>query len=93
MASTLSNAQRREMKAQAQRLDPRVRVGHDGISEGFLKALDAALAEHGLVKIKFSDHKAEKKVLVPRIAEATGSEVISRVGNVAVFYRRKKGGA
>ncbi|MEO8350762.1 MAG: YhbY family RNA-binding protein [Chthoniobacteraceae bacterium] len=91
MPASISNAQKRHLKAQAQRLDPHVRVGHDGISEGFLKAMEAALADRELVKIKFSDHKEEKKTLVPQIAEQTGSEVIMRVGNVAVFYRRKPG--
>ncbi len=89
MGTSLSNAQKRILKAQAQRLDPHLRVGHDGVSERFLKAMDVALGDRELVKIKFSDHQEEKKILVPKIAEATASEVIMRVGNVAVFYRKK----
>jgi RNA-binding protein len=41
------------------------------------------------VKIKFSDFKEEKKTLAPQIAEQSGSELIMRVGNVAVYYRPK----
>ncbi len=89
MPASITNAQKRSLKAQAQRLDPHVRVGHEGISAGFLQAVEVALSERELVKIKFSDHKEEKKILVPQIAEQTRSEVIMRVGNVAVFYRRK----
>jgi RNA-binding protein len=89
MSAKLSNAELRDLKARAQRLDPAVRIGHDGLSEGFYRALDEALTLHELVKVKFSDFKEEKKTLTPEIAEKSGSQLVMRVGNVAVFYRKK----
>ena len=89
MSTPLTNAEKRALKARAQKLDPVVRLGHEGMSDAFLKALDEALTTHGLVKIKFSDFKEEKKSLTPEIAAKTGSELIMRVGNVAVFFRPK----
>ena len=86
---TLTNAEKRDLKARAQRLEPVVKLGHGGMSEAFLRGLDEALAQHGLVKMKFSDHKEEKKVLAPQIAERTGSTLVAQVGNVAVFFRPK----
>ena len=85
----LTNPEKRELKARAQRLEPAIRLGHGGVSESFLKGLDEALSLHGLVKVKFTDFKEEKKTLAPEIAEKTGSELIMRVGNVAVYYRPK----
>ena len=85
----LTNAEKRELKARAQRLDPVVKLGHGGLSDAFVKSMDEALAVHGLVKMKFSDHKEEKKTFAPQIAEQTGSTLIAQVGNVAVFYRPK----
>jgi RNA-binding protein len=41
------------------------------------------------VKVKFSDFKEQKKELAPQLAAKTGSELIMRVGNVAVLYRPK----
>jgi len=89
MPKLLNNAEKRDLKARAQRLEPAIRLGHGGASEAFLKGLDEALSLHGLVKVKFTDHKDEKKTLAPDIAEKTGSELIMRVGNVAVYYRPK----
>ena len=89
MAESLTNAQKRDLKAQAPRLEPVVKLGHGGMSDAFLKGMDEALAQHGLVKMKFSDHKEEKKTLAPQIAERTGSTLVAQVGNVAVFYRPK----
>ena len=89
MSVTLSGAQKRDLKARAQRLDAILRLGAGGASEAFMKSLDEALALHELVKIKFMEFKEEKKTLAPEIAEKTGSALIMRVGNVAVYYRPK----
>jgi RNA-binding protein len=89
MPTNLTNAEKRDLKARAQRLEPVLKLGHGGMSEAFLQGLDTALTQHGLVKMKFSDHKEEKKVLAPQMAERTGSTLIMQVGNVAVFFRPK----
>ena len=89
MLEPLSNAQKRELKAQAQRLDPVVKLGHGGLSAAFLKSIDEALSTHGLVKMKFTDFKEERKTLAPEIAARTGSALVMQVGNVAVFFRPK----
>ena len=87
--SVLTNAQIRELKARAQLMKPMLKVGHDGLSAAFIAALDELLKHHALVKVKFSDFKEQKKELAPQLAEKTGSELIMRVGNVAVLYRPK----
>ncbi len=89
MPTPLSNALKNELKARAQRLGPILKIGHGGVSPAFLASLDEALTQHGLVKIKFAALKDQKKTLVPQIAEQSHSEVIMRVGNVAVLYREK----
>lgn len=85
----LTNAEKRDLKARAQRLDAVVKLGHGGMSAAFLQSLDDALARHGLVKMKFSDFKEERKTLAPKIAAETRSELVMQVGNVAVFFRPK----
>jgi RNA-binding protein len=85
----LSNSDKRALKARAQHLEPMVKVGHAGVSDGFLRSLDAALLQHELVKIKFTDFKEQKHELARQIAEKSGSTLIAQVGNVAVFYRPK----
>lgn len=83
----LSNAEKRQLKARAQTLEPVLKIGKQGLSEAFYKALDQELENHQLVKLKFVDFKEQKKELAPRIAEQTGSELVMMVGNVAVFFR------
>jgi len=88
-APELSNAEKRALKARAQLLEPMVKLGHAGLTEGFLRGLDSALTLHGLVKMKFTDFKDRKHELAPQIAEQTASTLVMQVGNVAVFYRAK----
>ena len=85
----MTNATKRDLKARAQRLEPVVKIGHAGVTPEFLASLDRALTDHELVKIRFTDFKEEKKTLTPMIAEKTRSELIARVGNVAVFFRAR----
>jgi RNA-binding protein len=86
---SLTNAQIRDLKAQAQRLKATLKVGKEGLSPKFIAALDDALKHHKLVKVKFDDFKEQKKELAPQLAEKTGSHLVTRVGNVAVLYRAK----
>ena len=85
----LTNPQIRALKARAQLMKPQLKVGHDGLSAQFLAALDELLKHHELVKVKFTDFKDQKKELAPQLAEKTGSELIMRVGNVAVLFRAR----
>ena len=89
MLERLTNSQISKFKSAAQLLDPMLKVGKAGLSEGFIKSVDAALAQHELVKIKFADFKEQKKELAPLLAEKTSSHLIMRVGNVMVLHRPK----
>lgn len=85
----LNNKQISKLKGMGQLLEPVVRVGHAGLSDAFIASLNQALDDHELVKVKFSDFKDQKKELSPQMAGRTGSQLIMRVGNVAVLYRQQ----
>ena len=84
----LTNPQKRKLKALAQRLEPMLKVGKQGLSEAFLQSVNDALAYHELVKIKFGEFKEEKKQLAPQLSEKTASCLVMLVGNVVVLYRQ-----
>jgi RNA-binding protein len=89
VAEELSNREVRELKARAQRLKPMLKVGKDGLSPAFLKAVDDALAHHELVKVKFDEFKEQKKELGPKLATSTSANLVMQVGHVVVLFRRK----
>ena len=86
---SLTGAQKRQLKSIAQRLDATVRVGKNGLSDGFIKEMHEALERAELVKVRFADLKDEKKILAPKIAEMTNSVFVTRVGHVAVYFRQQ----
>ena len=88
MMEPLTGSQKRQLKSIAQRLEATVRVGKNGLSDGFYKELNDALERTELVKVRFADLKEEKKVLAPQIAEKSGSHFVTRVGHVAVYFRQ-----
>lgn len=77
----------RELKARSQKLKPIIHVGHDGITEAVVDALDQALSYHGLVKVRFTDHKSERKQLAADLATRTNSRQILLVGHTVTLYR------
>jgi len=81
----------RELKARAQKLKPVIHVGHNGIDDGLLAALDQALSDHGLVKVRFTDHKTERKTLAALMEQRTGARRILLVGHTVTLYRTPLG--
>ena len=76
-----------ELKARSQKLKPVVHVGHEGITDALIAALDQALADHGLVKVRFTDHKSERKQLSSDLATQTNSRRVLLVGHTVTLYR------
>ena len=89
MLEPLTNPQIRKFKAAAQLMEPMLKVGKAGLSEGFIRTVSETLDKHELVKIKFVEFKEQKKELAPLLAEKTGSHLVMRVGNVMVLHRPK----
>ena len=87
MATPLNNQEIRKLKALAQHLEPIVHLGREGVTDSLIEALKTALAEHELVKLRFVGCKEQKKELAPLIAEKSDSTFVTRVGNVAVYFR------
>ncbi len=80
----------RELKARSQKLKPVIHVGHEGVTEAVVAALDQALADHGLVKVRFTDHKSERKQLAAGLAVRTDSRQILLVGHTVTLFRSKE---
>lgn len=77
----------RELKARSQKLKPVIHLGHDGVTEALVAALDQALSDHGLVKVRFTDHKSERKQLAADLATRTSARPILLVGHTVTLYR------
>lgn len=84
----LKGSQKKYLRAQAHHLKPIVMVGAKGLTNPVIASVDAALDDHELIKVKFGEFKEEKKNISAQIAQATRSECVGLIGNIAIFYRQ-----
>lgn len=87
---TLTGKQRKILRAQAHHLDAVIMVGKQGASDSLITAVDSALNDHELIKIKFVDLKDEKNAITDTIVEKTGSHVVGKIGNTSILFRQNK---
>jgi len=84
----LKGAQRKYLRSQAHHLKPLVIIGRNGINEQVTGAVDLALKDHELIKVKFGEFKEDKQTISAEIAVTTTSTVVGLIGNIAIFYRQ-----
>jgi RNA-binding protein len=84
----LSGKQRRHLRGLAHDLRPIVQIGKGGIDEGLVAAVDQALVDHELVKVKVGEAAGlERHDAAEAIAQRTSSEVAQVLGNIVLLYR------
>lgn len=85
----LTGKQRRYLRSLGHALEPVVRLGKKGLDEGIVRAVDAALERHELVKIKLgSECMEDRHPIAERLAEQTNSQVAQVLGGTILLYRR-----
>ncbi len=84
----MTSKMRANLRSMAQSLDPVVMVGHDGVTDGVVAALDKALEDYELVKVRFQDFKEQTRELSDELSKRTESLLVSTTGFTAVLYRK-----
>jgi RNA-binding protein len=88
MSLSLSASQKKAFRARGHQLEPVVIVGKDNVTEAVLKAIDAALTTHELIKVKLlNSATVDKSEAADEICVATEATLVQRVGRVALLYR------
>jgi RNA-binding protein len=85
-APSLTGAQRRHLRGLAHPLKPIVFVGEAGLSEALMRALDEALTQHELVKVRLRQ-PPDKKAAAAQLADGAGAALCGVVGHTVVLYR------
>jgi len=85
--SSLQGFQRRFLRGLANPRRPLVHVGESGLSAGVLGALDRALLDHELVKVRLRQPE-HKQAVARELAERSGAELCGLVGHTVILYRR-----
>ncbi len=86
----LTGKQRRALRAKGHHLEPIVIVGQSGVTEGVIAAIEQALYDHELIKVKIAEGPEDRHEAAQRIAEATGSELAQLLGRTALFFKKRE---
>lgn len=87
----LTGKQRRFLRGLGHHLQPVVHVGKDGLTEGVVGALDVALEEHELIKVRLGESVGDdRRGVAAALAEAAGAELAQVLGRTLLLYRRRQ---
>lgn len=87
---TLKGSQKRYLKGLANNLKPLVFIGKSGLSEQVFSAINEVLENNELFKVRFLEHKEEKKQQCEEIAKRNRCFIVGLVGHVGLFFRQHK---
>lgn len=84
----LTGKQRRHLRALGHNLSAVVQVGHQGITEGIIGAIDEALDLHELVKVKVGNNAPELDAPEDNLVKQLGCHVAQVIGHTLLLYRQ-----
>jgi RNA-binding protein len=84
----LTGKQRRHLRALGHGLDPVAQIGKDGVSAAFVSAVEQALLDHELIKVRVGGNaELPRHEAAALLAARTGGEVAQVLGNTILLYR------
>ncbi len=85
---SLTGKQRRHLRALGHELAPVTQVGKGGVSKAVIAAVDRALADHELVKIKLLESlDVDRDEAAGLLAAGTSAEIAQVLGRTVLLYR------
>nr|WP_217639719.1 ribosome assembly RNA-binding protein YhbY [Kushneria avicenniae] len=85
---SLTAAQKKTLRSVGHILDPVVRIGDKGLTEGVMGELERALADHELIKISIAGaDRDERTHIINHLLEQSGAELVQSIGKTALLYR------
>ena len=87
-AVELTSEQKKALRGMGHHLEPVVYTGKEGLSPALLKALEAALKSHELIKIKIGQNcPLERNTAGQELAASTGAALVQVIGRMILLYR------
>jgi len=84
----LKASQKKNLRGQAHHFKPLVTVADKGLSESVVAEIKRALNDHELIKVKLRGDRDVRKQWAQSITESCDAELITTIGQVAVYYRK-----
>ena len=87
----LTEQQKKRLRGLGHKLKPVITVGNAGLSNSLLKEFESSLEHHELIKVKTSAaNRDERDTAIRALSEYSGAQLIQRVGNIGLLFRKRK---
>ncbi len=85
----LTGKQRRHLRALGHHLEPLVQIGKQGLTDGIVAAIDEALGQHELVKVRVgTECPDDRHEMAEKLGPALHGQVAQVLGRTMLVYRR-----
>ncbi len=87
----LTESQKKYLRGLGHQLKPVITIADAGLSESLLKEFNSTIDHHELIKVRVrSGDRATRDATIEALCGAAKAELVARVGNVALLYRRNQ---
>lgn len=87
MINSLEGHQRAALMKHAHHLKPVATVGKQGLTPEVAAHVDRELAQHELIKIRFTDYKSVRRDITQQLSQDLSATLVQIIGHVGVLYR------
>jgi RNA-binding protein len=85
-APVLTKQKRNELRALAHALEPIVHVGHAGVHAPIVEAVQRALVDHELIKVRLREPE-DKHAMAQALADQSNAALCGLIGHTVILYR------
>lgn len=87
----LTEQQKKLLRGLGHQLKPVLMVGDAGLTDGVLREFTSTIAHHELVKVRVRvGDRTGRDQIIRDLCERGGAALVTRIGNVALLYRRNE---
>ncbi|HHH43435.1 MAG TPA: YhbY family RNA-binding protein [Gammaproteobacteria bacterium] len=91
---SLTEPQKKRLRGLGHKLKPVVTIGSGGLSDAVLDEFTRSLDHHELMKLKVNlGDREQRDAAIKQVCEHSGAQLIQRVGNIGLLFRKKKKGS
>jgi len=87
----LTGKEARHLRGLGHHLSPLIMIGKEGVTDNLLKALEAVLTAHELVKVKIQEGcPSDREETAELLAQKTKSRIAQIIGKTFLLFRENK---
>jgi RNA-binding protein len=88
---SLSESQKKLLRGLGHQLKPVIIVGDAGLSDSLLNEFRSTIDHHELIKVRIrAGDRQTRDSLIDELCAKESAHLVTRIGNVALIYRRNK---